>query len=171
MLRKRKKKIVLSCVQLFRFHKLQPTRLLCPWDSPGKNTGLGCHFLLQGIFPAQELNTGLPQCRKPSKCKSPLIKNDLIKNEDYGWLLISQAEPSLHYVLTLETHIPPVDYFCAKTKSKADQALKEIPKFPGDPVVRTQCFHCQGPGSIPGQGTKNPQPCSAAKKKKKIQQT
>ena len=25
-------------------------RLLCPWDSPGKNTGVGCHFLLQGIF-------------------------------------------------------------------------------------------------------------------------
>ena len=31
-----------------RSHGLQPTRLLCPWDSPGKNTGVGCHFLLQG---------------------------------------------------------------------------------------------------------------------------
>ena len=30
---------------------LKPTRLLCPWDSPGKGTGGGCHFLLQGIFP------------------------------------------------------------------------------------------------------------------------
>ena len=28
-------------------HRQQPTRLLCPWDSPGKNTGVGCHFLLQ----------------------------------------------------------------------------------------------------------------------------
>jgi len=28
-------------------HGLQPTRLLCPWDSLGKNTGVGCHFLLQ----------------------------------------------------------------------------------------------------------------------------
>ena len=27
-------------------HRQQPTRLLCPWDSPGKNTGVGCHFLL-----------------------------------------------------------------------------------------------------------------------------
>ena len=27
-----------------------PARLLCPWDFPGKNTGVGCHFLLQGIF-------------------------------------------------------------------------------------------------------------------------
>ena len=28
-------------------HRQQPTRLLSPWDSPGKNTGVGCHFLLQ----------------------------------------------------------------------------------------------------------------------------
>ena len=33
---------------------LQPARFLCPWDFPGKNTRVGCHFLLQGIFP----NTG-----------------------------------------------------------------------------------------------------------------
>ena len=32
-----------------RPHRQQPTRLLCPWDSPGKNTGVGCHFLLQCI--------------------------------------------------------------------------------------------------------------------------
>ena len=30
-----------------RPHRQQPTRFLCPWDSPGKNTGVGCHFLLQ----------------------------------------------------------------------------------------------------------------------------
>ena len=35
-------------------HGLWPTRLLCPWDSPGKNTGVGCHALLQGIFPNQD---------------------------------------------------------------------------------------------------------------------
>ena len=35
---------------------LQPIRLLCPWDSPGKNTGVGCHDLLQGIFRTQGLN-------------------------------------------------------------------------------------------------------------------
>ena len=35
-----------SCPTL-RPHRRQPTRLLCPWDSPGKNTGVGCHFLLQ----------------------------------------------------------------------------------------------------------------------------
>ena len=47
-----------------RLHRLQPARLLCPWDSPGKNTGEGCHALLQGIFPIQGKNTGLLHCRQ-----------------------------------------------------------------------------------------------------------
>ena len=34
----------------FQPYGLQPTRLLCPWDSPGKNTGVDCHLFLQGIF-------------------------------------------------------------------------------------------------------------------------
>ena len=34
----------------------QPARLLRPWDYPGKNTGAGCHVLLQGIFLTQGLN-------------------------------------------------------------------------------------------------------------------
>ena len=35
-------------------HELQPTRFLCQWNFPGKNTVVGCHFLLQGIYPSQE---------------------------------------------------------------------------------------------------------------------
>jgi len=46
-----------------RSHQLQPTRLLCPWNSPGKNTRVGCHVFLQGIFPTQGLNLGLLHCR------------------------------------------------------------------------------------------------------------
>ena len=37
-------------------YKLQPWKLLCPWDSPGKNTEVGCHALLQEIFPSQGSN-------------------------------------------------------------------------------------------------------------------
>ena len=46
---------LLSCVQLLRLHGLQPTRLLCPWDFLSKNTRVGYHFLLQGIFLTQGL--------------------------------------------------------------------------------------------------------------------
>ena len=36
-----------------------PLKLLCPWDSPGKNTGVGCHAILQGIFPTHASNPRL----------------------------------------------------------------------------------------------------------------
>ena len=42
---------------------LQPARLLCPWDSPGKKTGVGCCALLQETFLNQESNPGLLHCR------------------------------------------------------------------------------------------------------------
>ena len=38
-------------------HELQTTGLLCPWDFPGKNSRVGCHALLQGIFPTQGSNS------------------------------------------------------------------------------------------------------------------
>ena len=43
---------------------LQPARILCPWNSPGKNIGVGCHSLLQGIFRTQGSNLGLLHCRQ-----------------------------------------------------------------------------------------------------------
>ena len=45
-------------------HRLQPTRLLCLWNSPGKNTRVGSHSFLQGIFLIQGLNSGLLHCRQ-----------------------------------------------------------------------------------------------------------
>ena len=43
-------------------HGLQPTGFVCLWDFPGKDTGVGCHFLLQGIFPIQGLKLGFLHC-------------------------------------------------------------------------------------------------------------
>ena len=67
-----------------RPHRWQPTRLLFPWDSPGKNTGVGCPFLRQGIFLTQGSNPGLPHCmqtlyrlsyqRSPSKTQKSSSK-------------------------------------------------------------------------------------------------
>ena len=42
-------KSLLSCPTLWS-HRRQPTRLPCPWDSPGQNTGVGCHFLLPNYW-------------------------------------------------------------------------------------------------------------------------
>ena len=62
----KKKERLWSCsvVWFFATPQARATRLLCPWDFPGKSTGVGCHFLLQGIFWTQGLNPGLPCCRQ-----------------------------------------------------------------------------------------------------------
>ena len=52
---------VLSCVQLFVTAWTVAARLLYPWDFPGKDTGVGCHFLLQGISPTPGSNPHLLQ--------------------------------------------------------------------------------------------------------------
>ena len=53
-------------------HGLQPTRLLRPWDFPGKSTGVGCYFLLLlFLFLTQGLNPGLPHCRQTLYHLSP----------------------------------------------------------------------------------------------------
>ena len=54
-----------SCSVMFDslpFHGLQPALLLCAWHSPSKNTGVGCHSLLQGIFLTQGSNPRLLPC-------------------------------------------------------------------------------------------------------------
>ena len=48
----------------FMSESLQPHGLNSPWNSPGQNTGVGNCSLLQGIFPTQGLNPGLPHCKR-----------------------------------------------------------------------------------------------------------
>ena len=48
--------VVQLCLTLLQPHVLWSTRLLCPWNFPGKNTGVVCHFIFQGIFPTQGSN-------------------------------------------------------------------------------------------------------------------
>ena len=56
-----------------RPHRRQPTRLPCPWDSPGKNTGVGCHFLLQGmkVKSESEVAQSCPTLSDPMDCSLP----------------------------------------------------------------------------------------------------
>ena len=65
---------------LSRSHGPSPARLFCPWYSPGMNTGMGCHFLLQEIFPTQESNPGLLHCSQ--------ILYWLSYHEAHLWLMV-----------------------------------------------------------------------------------
>ena len=54
-----------------RPHRRQPTRLPCPWNFPGKNTGVGCHFLLQCVKSETEVAQLCPTLRNPVDCSLP----------------------------------------------------------------------------------------------------
>ena len=56
-----------------RPHRRQPTRLPRPWDSPGKNTGVGCHFLLQcmKVKSESEVAQSCPTLHDPRDCSPP----------------------------------------------------------------------------------------------------
>ena len=56
--------VMCNSLQPCSFVDCKLARFLCPWDSPGKNIGVGCHFLLQGTFLTQGPNPGLLHCRQ-----------------------------------------------------------------------------------------------------------
>ena len=60
-----------------------PARLFCPWDFPGKNNRVDCHFLLQGIFSTQGLNLGL----KPGSPASLALAGGFFTTEPPGKLV------------------------------------------------------------------------------------
>ena len=61
-----------SCLTLWS-HRRQPTRLPCPWGSPGKNSGVGCHFLLQCVKVKRESEVvqSCPTLSDPMDCSLP----------------------------------------------------------------------------------------------------
>ena len=94
-----------------RPHGLQPTRLLYPWDSPGKNTGEGCHALLQGIFLTQGQN---PALKADSLPLSYLLLLLLLSRFSHVW----EAHKSTQ--LQLLTRFP----CCRQTHSKEDNCAE-----------------------------------------------
>ena len=97
-----------SHIRLFRT-LYDPVRVLCPWDFPSKNNGIGCHFLLQRVFLAQGWNSHLLHCRQIS-------------------LLLSQWGIQLHsipyvYVYNFDKH--------AKNKEGREESMDSATRLPG----------------------------------------
>ena len=81
-----------------RPYVLQPTRLPCPWASLGKNTGVGCHALLQGIFPTQGSNLYLLHLlhwQASSVPPVPIICNKNIILRFFSCCLFAKSCPTL----------------------------------------------------------------------------
>ena len=66
------------------------TRLLCPWDFPGKNTGACCHFFLWGIFPPKEqtcISSALQvDCLPAESLGKPIVKLTDLKTGRLAWI-------------------------------------------------------------------------------------
>ena len=107
-------------------HWLWPTRFLCPWNSPGKNTGVGCRFLLQGIFPIQGLNSCLLHWQAdslwsepPGKPCPPLCSSAKSQvGQRYQFLLPS-------WLVTLGTLMVRIRLQCRKPRF--DPCIRKIP--------------------------------------------
>ena len=82
-----------------RLHGLQPTRLHRPWDSPGKNTGVGCHFLLQCIKmkSEREVTQSCLTLSNPMDCSLPgSTVHRILQTRILEWVAISFSNACMH---------------------------------------------------------------------------
>ena len=142
-----------SCVQLF-VTPWSPPGFSVHGDSPGKNPGVGCHALFQGIFPTQGSNPGLPHCLRilyplshqgsPSVGK-PLLSSDTRIQADCTWSSISS------------TMVKPA-HMEGSVAEEAQGFLTPYRPGGGTSLVVQQLRLCTpnagGLGVIPGQGTR-----------------
>ena len=133
---------LLSHVRLFVIFGLQPVRLLWPWDFPGKNTRVGCHFLLQGIFPNQGLNQCLwclLHCRWILYLLSHQGSTELnIKHRTKKWEFIYIA------------------FLCRKIRKKTGQNQEKISPYISSFEIKI--LQINGVSSIPTKGSSGPPP-------------
>ena len=81
-------------------HRRQTTRLLCPWDSPGKNTGVGCHFLLQCMKVKSESEVAqlFPTLSDPMDCSLPGSSvHGIFQARVLEWVAIAFSGGSLYF--------------------------------------------------------------------------
>ena len=121
-------------------HRRQPIRLRCPWDSPGKDTGVGCHFLLQCMKEKNESEVAqsCPTLSDPMDCMQPtrLLRPWIFQARVQEWGAI--AFSCLGYIWVLESGLCPC---CYLPKCPAGGSLSQKESVP-----RRTCSHPCVPG-------------------------
>ena len=100
-----------------RPHRRQPTRLLCPWDSPGKNTGVGCHFLLQCMKVKSEsevaqlcpILSDLMDCSLPVSSTHGILQARIL---EWGAIAFSSYEMIMICLVTICYHTNILQHCC-----------------------------------------------------------
>ena len=111
-----------SCLTLC--DPMEPTSILCPWDFPDKNTGVGCHFLLQGIFPIQGSNLNLLHLLHWQVGSLPLVPPGKpgIGNSEYQ--IQSDGSISIFPTRTCNNHFAQGSSYCYTSWHKAPSDTK-----------------------------------------------
>ena len=122
-----------------RPHRQQPTRPHLPWDSPGKNTGVGCHFLLQGMKVKSESEVAqlCPTLSDPMDCSPPGSSvHGIFQARVLEWCAIAFSEWRRRQMLIEEA--------CGVLSGNSCYYISQLRDFPSRPVVTTPHFHCRG---------------------------
>ena len=135
-------------------HGLKPARLLCPWNSPGKNTGVGCHFLFQGIFPTQGLSrlsyiscngrwVLYHECHLGNPIRASCLSNVstvLFQRMIYIWydMIHILFASTIIYTIYFETYLQDI---CSRAKilCLSQASLKAVPPFDSESVDPMIC--------------------------------
>ena len=159
---------MLSCfnhVQFFATLWTVACQILCPWDSPDKNTGVGFHALLQGIFLAQGLNLGLLSCRQfLYHWATRNTRNDLslIYSFRAGILHLGDFAPKGHICrCCYQHHWGEVLLTCDKWRLNQDAAahstMHGTASWQNYPTPRVSPTRLRNPGLESGQSASQPQ--------------
>ena len=124
-----------------RPHRRQPTRLPRPWDSPGKNTGVGCHFLLQCVKVKSESEVALsyPILRYPMDCSPPGSSvHGIFQTRVLEWGAIAFSETLLRGMF--KTNCTYLDYYREKAMATHSSTLARSRTRLSDFIFTSQ-FH------------------------------
>ena len=99
----------------------QPTRLPCPWDSPGKNTGVGCHFLLQcmKVKSEREVAQSCPTLSNPMNCSLPGSSiHGIFQARVLEWGAIAFSDTTHNKILFNRVYILHREYYLVIKRSE-----------------------------------------------------
>ena len=124
-----------------RPHRRQPNRLPRPWDSPGKNTGVGCHFLLQcmKVKSESELAQSYPTLSHPMDCSPPGSSVHGFSRQEY-WSGVPLPSPFLSHAL-YQMSVCYLYFFCPGNSILVCVLVAQLCPTFSDPM------DCSPPGS------------------------
>ena len=151
-----------------RPHRQQPTRLPRPWDSPGKNTGVGCHFLLQCVKVKSESKVAqsCPTLSDPMDYSLPGPPSIGVSRQEY-WSGVPLPSPTISWSLLRFMSIQSVMlsnhlFLCCPLLllPSVFPSIRVLPiswhfssgGFPGGSDGKESAYNVGDPGSIPGLG-------------------